>query len=190
VTPPWTGALPFEGVVAAACDGDERAFSAIWRWLHPSLLRYLRIVAPTESEDIASEVWLSVVRGLTGFDGDERAFRAWVFTIARHRVVDAARRRARRVTATVPIVELDPPAEGDASSRAVLEMELGAALDLIRSLPASQADVIALRVIAGLSVTETAAALGKSDGAVRVLAHRGLRELAARLSTQADTAVG
>ena len=61
-------------------------------------------------------------------------------------------------------------------------MELGECLHLIRSLPQGQADVVALRVIGGLSVTETASVVGKSEGAVRVLAHRGLRQLAEQLS--------
>jgi len=190
VTPAWSDALDFAETVAAARDGDERAFTALWRWLHPSLVRYLRVVTTMESDDLASEVWLSVAQGLDRFSGDERAFRALVFTIARHRVVDAARRRARRVADTAPLSAIDPPAPGDAASEALIRMELGASLEIIRSLPPAQADVISLRVIGGLSVTETATVLAKSEGAVRVLAHRGLRELADRLSALSRTSVG
>jgi len=184
VTEIWAGARPFEAVLRAAADGDEGAFSALWRWLHPSLLRYLHVVEPADAEDLASEVWLSVARGLGQFSGDEQAFKAWVFTIARHRVIDAARRRKRRVSERTGLLSIDAPADGDASDPAVAQLELEATLEMIRSLPAPQANVVALRVIGGLTVRETAAALGKSDGAVRILAHRGLRGLAERLSAQ------
>ena len=179
---PWAGALSFEETLGAAGNGDEEAFAAIWRWFHPSLVRYLRIVAPVEAEDVASEVWLSVTQGLTRFSGGEQAFRAWAFTIARHRVIDGARRRSRRVLDTVPLGDADMPPAPDAAEAAATMMELGECLHLIRSLPQGQADVVALRVIGGLSVTETASVVGKSEGAVRVLAHRGLRQLAEQLS--------
>ena len=60
--PPWAGALSFEETLGAAGNGDEEAFAAIWRWFHPSLVRYLRIVAPVEAElrlrhRIAGTVW-------------------------------------------------------------------------------------------------------------------------------------
>ena len=86
---------PFEAVLRAAAGGDERAFGILWRDLQPGLLRYLDALAPGAGEDLASETWLRVVGGLDRFRGDERAFRAWVFTIARHRAVDRWRRRPR-----------------------------------------------------------------------------------------------
>jgi RNA polymerase sigma-70 factor (ECF subfamily) len=179
VTPSWAGAAPFPETVAAASGGDERAFTSLWRWLHPSLARYLQVVAPWEWEDVASEVWYSIARDLGSFTGDERAFRAWALTIARHRVIDAARRRSRRVE-TLPIIDVDRPIDGDASTTVTHKAELAEAMARIRALPPSQAEVLALRVIGGLSVSATAEALGKSEGAVRVLAHRGLRALAER----------
>jgi RNA polymerase sigma-70 factor (ECF subfamily) len=185
----WAGARPFESVVQAAGDGDEQAFSQLWRWLHPSLLRYLRATDHGDAEDLASEVWLSVARGLADFSGDEDAFKAWVFTIARHRVIDAVRRRKRRVSET-GLLSIEVSSEGDASSAAVTQFELEETLQVIRSLPAPQADVVALRVLGGLTVGETAVALGKSEGAVRVLSHRGLRGLSERLSAQTTTGVG
>jgi len=177
VTPSWSGAAPFPETVAAAARGDDKAFAALWRWLHPSLTRYLQVVAPWDWEDVASEVWYSVARDLGSFTGDERAWRAWVLTIARHRTIDAARRRARRVD-TVAITDVDRADEGDASTPVTRHVELAEALAVLRTLPPSQADVLALRVIGGLSVAETAEALDKSEGAVRVLCHRGLRHLA------------
>jgi RNA polymerase sigma-70 factor (ECF subfamily) len=78
----------FAAVLAGALGGDEQAFARLWRDLHPALLRYLQVVTPGAAEDVASETWLEVVRGLGQFTGDETGFRSWVFTIARHRALD------------------------------------------------------------------------------------------------------
>ena len=172
----------FDSVLAAAVGGDEQAFARLWRDLHPALLRYLRVVASEAAEDVASETWLEVVRGLGGFIGDETGFRSWVFTIARHRALDDHRRRARRLTVPLP-VELAVRWQGDIdpADQVVEGLSTRAALAVIAQLPHDQAEVVVLRVVAGLGTEQVARILGKRPGAVRVLAHRGLRRLAERL---------
>ena len=86
----------FPVVLGAAARGDEEAFGRLWRDLQPRLLRYFAVVSRAAAEDLASETWLGVVRGIDRFQGNEPAFRAWVFTIARHEVLDWRRRAARR----------------------------------------------------------------------------------------------
>src|SRR5919197_2441995 len=86
----------FPAVLAAAQQGDEQSFAVLWRDLQPGVLRYLRVVAPGAVEDLAAETWVSVIRGLRQFRGNEREFRGWVFTAARHRSVDWQRQAARR----------------------------------------------------------------------------------------------
>src|SRR5258708_30840695 len=73
----------FAAVLAVAQDGDEAAFSVLWRDVNPALLRYLAVAAPGAAEDVAAETWVQVIRGLAGFHGDERAWRAWLFAVAR-----------------------------------------------------------------------------------------------------------
>src|SRR3954468_15214285 len=87
-------ALPrddLSSALAGARAGDEAAFVTVWRALHPPLLRYLSVRGDEAPEDIASETWMHVVRGLPSFSGDAAAFRAWLFTIARHRAIDHGR---------------------------------------------------------------------------------------------------
>jgi RNA polymerase sigma-70 factor, ECF subfamily len=172
----------FDSVLAAAVGGDEQAFARLWRDLHPGLLRYLRVVVPDAAEDVASETWLEVVRGLGQFTGDETGFRSWVFTIARHRALDDRRRHARRFAVPLP-VELAVGWQGadDPADQVVEGLSTRAALAVIAQLPHDQAEVVLLRVVAGLGVEQVARLLGKRPGAVRVLAHRGLRRLAERL---------
>ena len=72
----------FGTTLIKAREGDEAAFACLYRDLQPALLRYLQVLAPQAADDVASETWLRVVAGLTGFSGGEQALRAWVFTIA------------------------------------------------------------------------------------------------------------
>jgi len=172
----------FPAVLAAAQGGDEQAFAVLWRDLQPAVLRYLRVAAPVAAEDLAADTWVSVIRGLARFQGNERDLRAWVFTAARHRAIDWRRQAARRPTTSFPaelLAELPAP---DDPAAAVLEAQsTRAALALLAELPADQAEVVALRVLGGFGVAEVARITGKRPGAVRVLAHRGLRRLAKRL---------
>jgi RNA polymerase sigma-70 factor (ECF subfamily) len=124
--------------------GDESAFAVLWRWLHPLLRRWLVVTAPGGVDDVASEVWLSVVRGLDSFDGGEREFRGWLFTIARRRALDWAHRQP---TTTV-LDGVDLAAPGDANEVLLAEADVEAVLTLLRQLPSDQSEVVALRVIA------------------------------------------
>jgi RNA polymerase sigma-70 factor, ECF subfamily len=169
----------FAAVLAAAQAGSEAAYSQLWRDGNPALLRYLRVIAPEAAEDVAAETWVQVVRGLTGFRGDEQAWRAWLFTTSRRRAIDEGRRRSRRPAmplSDVPLASL--PRTADAAEAAIEHLSTRAALALVASLPPLQAEVILLRVVAGLETDAVARLVGRSPGAVRVAAHRGLRRLA------------
>ena len=174
----------FPAVLAAAAGGDEDAFGRLWRDLQPRLLRYFAVAAPAVAEDLASETWLGVVRGLGRFSGGEPAFRAWVFTIARHEVLDWRRRAARRPTEDLPANGLAEQAAPDDPAASALEyLSTQAALAEVATLPPDQAEAIVLRVVAGLGVDRVAAIMDKRPGTVRVLTHRGLRRLAERLGS-------
>ena len=172
----------FPAVLDAAAGGDEEAFGRLWHDLQPRLLRYFSVVSPAVAEDLASETWFGVVRGIGRFRGSEPAFRAWVFTIARHEVLDWRRRAARRPTENRPTNGLaDQPAPDDPAADALERFATREALAMVATLPADQAEAIVLRVVAGLDVDRVAAIMGKRPGTVRVLTHRGLRRLAERL---------
>jgi RNA polymerase sigma-70 factor, ECF subfamily len=172
----------FPGVLRAAAAGDETAFARLWRDAHPPLLRYLRVLARDAAEDVAGEVWLEVARGISRFKGGEQEFRGWLFTLARRRVTDLRRHEARHpVRLTNDTEELERPGADDTAMAALENLSTEAAVALIASLPRDQAEVIVLRVIAGLDVGQVARIVGKRPGTVRVAAHRGLRALAARL---------
>jgi RNA polymerase sigma-70 factor, ECF subfamily len=175
----------FATVLDGARHGDEGSFARLWRDLQPALMRYFRVAAPSVDDDLASETWLRVSQGLTRFEGDETGFRAWVFTIARHRALDWRRRVARAPVSAVPDDQLaQRRADDDPAADALDLLTTDAALTLIAELPSDQAEVVMLRAVAGLDVTRVAHILGKRPGAVRVLAYRGLRRLAELLGDE------
>ena len=143
----------------------------------------MHVISP-EADDVAGDTWLQIVKGLPGFRGDEQAFRAWLFTIARHRAVDNGRSRARRPVlfdATVPFdayVPADQLASPDAADLALEAISTQSVLALIKKLPSDHAEIIMLRVVAGLDPADVARIVGKTPGAVRVTTHRALRRLA------------
>ena len=174
----------FAATLARAQGGDEEAAARLFRDLQPLLLRYLRVtVAPGAAEDVAGDTWLDVVAGLDRFSGGEMQFRAWLFTIARHRAIDAARARERRPR-TVPLAgsrageRLTTP---DTAEVAAERAATRAALALVAALPRDQAEIIMLRVMAGLDTRTVARIVGKKPGTVSVTAHRALRRLAAMI---------
>lgn len=180
----------FQGILTAAQDGGEWAVATLYRWLHPALISYLRGRAGDEGEDLASETWLAVARALPTFSGDEAAFRSWVFTIAHRRVIDhhrtsTRRPRTRSLSPTegdgpdgpVELPGRDDPAEDVVAALAGHE----AVRRVVSLLSPDQAEIVLLRVVAGLPVDEVATITGRRPGTVRVLQHRALRRLAERL---------
>jgi RNA polymerase sigma-70 factor (ECF subfamily) len=168
----------FGVTLARAQGGDETAFACLFRDVQPALLRYLQVIAP-EAEDVASDTWLQVVRGLPDFRGGEESFRAWLFTIARHRAVDAGRARSRRPDLPMDgLAAAEHQTSPDAAEAALEAISTRAVLALVAALPRDHAEIIMLRVVAGLEAADVARIVGKSPGAVRVTAHRALRRLA------------
>lgn len=167
----------FRDNLVAAKGGDETAFTVLFRFAQPAVLRYLRVISRDRADDLAGDTWVQVVRGLSSFQAEEpQAFRAWVLSIARHRWLDDQRARGRRPEVIAQEVP-ERPSATDVAATVDEMMSTESALALIARLPREQAEVVTLRYIADLDVAATAATLGKEPGAVRVLAHRGLRRL-------------
>ena len=160
--------------------GDEAGFLLLWDALQPRLLRYLQVVGCDDVDDVAGETWLQVVRDLPKFKKDSAdEFRAWLFTIARHRAIDAARSRKRFLDRILAAGPAQPAASSGnpVEDEVLLQLSTQQAVAMIAALSKDQAEVVALRVIAGLNTEAVARLLRKSPGAVRIALHRGLRSL-------------
>lgn len=167
-----------DDALARARAGDEAGFLDLWRDLQPRLLRYLRVLGRDDADDLASETWLQVVRDLQRFNGGADDFRRWLFTVGRHRAIDAARARLRRRVSLVPLDAETLVDDQRVEEQVVNALSVGKAIEFLTRLPKDQAEAVALRVIADLETAAVATVLGKSAGAVRVALHRGLRTLA------------
>ena len=180
----------FPGIVAAARASDPDALTELFRTYQPRLLRYLRAQEHGMADDLAADVWLAVARGLDRFEGDEPGFRGWLFTIARHRLVEHRRRQARRRTEPLPSERLDGAVEhgwgGDPAWLVIEQLGVQQTVEeLITDLAPDQAEAVLLRVLGGFDVAEVARIMDRSPGNVRVLCHRALKRLAARMSEEA-----
>ncbi len=175
----------FTGVLHAAQQGRVGAFERLWGDLHPALIRYLRVVAVADADDIACESWVAVVRRLRSFEGDETAWRALVFSAARMHAEDENQRRVwdamvedDEVTAVVtePLPPGEEPFEED-------ELEGGQAhglrmaLEAVRDLPPEQGEVLMLRRVALLPEEVVADLLGTDTASVHALEQQALDQL-------------
>ncbi len=156
----------------------------LYRDLQPRLLRVLRVQVGDAADDVASQTWLEVVRMLHRFEGDEAGFRGLLFTVARRRAADHRRAGRRRPTVPTEPSSLDTAVDQrpgvEASALAALGAD-DAVRRIVELLGADQAEVVLLRVVAGLPVEEVARILGRAPGTVRVQQHRALKRLAALL---------
>jgi RNA polymerase sigma-70 factor (ECF subfamily) len=143
---------------------DEH-FSGLYRFA------YARTGDPNVAEDIASEVLAAAARGIRRYRFTGAPISAWLFRIARNETADHLSRQKRRPQTSLESVQLETPAfASGVEDRA--DLSAGIAL-----LSRDQQDVIALRFYADCSVQETAQALGKSEGAVKLLQHRAIAAL-------------
>lgn len=187
------GRRPFEGdfaaVLAAAQRRDGSAFATLWRWLAPSVAAYFRHHGERDPDDLTSETFLRVFRDLERFEGDETAFRSWVFVVAHHRWIDARRALGRRPDAS----EAEAPDDHDLDAAPAAEDEALRSLSTaeirrwVGDLVPDQRDVLLLRLFGDLTIGQIAEATGRSDGATKALQRRGLANLQRRLVAEGGT---
>jgi len=182
----------FPTVLEGLRRGDRDSAELVFTDMQPRLLRFLRATEPRVADDLAAEVWLAVAQGVGTFEGDLDGFRAWTFTIARRRVADHRRAAVRRPSEPVDGDTFDQQAGGvDPADHVLGGMSAQHAIDLITEvLPADQAEVLLLRVVAGLDTAHVAEAMQRSTNWVRVMQHRGLRRLSVVLSPPSDSFSG
>jgi RNA polymerase sigma factor (sigma-70 family) len=169
--------------VRAAQAGGTWAFARLWELLAPRVAAYVRNRGVSSPDDVTSEVFLAAFARIGDFDGDGDAFRRFLFTLAHHKSVDDLRKRfgPRVPRQDVSAREQDLPCSPSAED-VVLHGELTPRIaTLLAGLPGVQREVLLLRVVAGLEVSDVAVIVGRSEGAVKQLQHRALRFLRSQL---------
>jgi RNA polymerase sigma-70 factor (ECF subfamily) len=169
-----------------AAQADRAAFGVIYRRYLDRVYAYAFYALGDhhDAEDATERTFLSALRGIAGFRDEGASFRAWLFRIAHNTVANAHRSRARRPTAPLEAAGDPGSAEADPARLVAQAEELRAVLRALDELPEERRQVILLRFVDGLSAAEIGDVIGRSPGAVRVLLHRALREVADRLGIE------
>ena len=175
------GGAKLDSAIDLARAGDTRGFEVLFRAFGPQVVGYLRARHVNDPDGVANEVFLRAFKTIHTFQGDEGRFRSWLFTIVHHAAVDDVRRRRRRVE-EAPLDRAPEPSGGDVEDDALTELARLHVDELLAQISSDQRDVLTLRIIADLSVDETAAVVGKSHEAVKALTRRGLAALRRAIS--------
>jgi RNA polymerase sigma-70 factor (ECF subfamily) len=170
-----------DDTVAEAQRGDGAAFREIYLALAPAVAGYLRSHGSADPDALTSEVFLTVHRRLPELTGGAKGLRTFVFSVAHARMVDEARARARGPQVVEYDPADDPRFDPSAEDEAVVSLGAQSAIEMLSHLVESQREVLTLRVVAGLTLEETAQATGRTVGAVKQLQRRGLVALRAQV---------
>ena len=165
-----------------AAQRERAAFGALYRRYVDRVYGYCFYLLGDhhDAEDATERTFVAALAAIDRYRDEGSTFRAWLFRIAHNQLANALRARQRHPAASLdavpePLTQADP---AGVLSRAEEARGLRHALD---RLPDDRRQVVVLRFVDGLSAREIGAVLGRSEGAVRVLQHRALRELAAML---------
>lgn len=170
--------FPFDDVLAAAKAGGAWALRSLYEELSPAVCGYAKGQGASDPEGIVNETFLRAFRRIGSFEGTAGRFRSWVFTIARNLVIDERRRLGRRFVETSPgHQDAEHPVASSAEETVLEAVGQDAVVALLRALPPDQCDVLLLRLVADLTVSEIAESVGRSVGAVKALQRRGLKRL-------------
>jgi len=175
-------------IVDAARTGDEAALSELYSLYFPRVYRYIlaRTGNPYDAEDLAEEVFMKVLEAIDRFQWREAPFSAWLFRIAHNALISQRRKDGVRGRS-------GPLSDGLAlDSQSPDEMvenrlALNEIMEAAQKLPEAQRQVITLRFAAGLSVAETARAMNKGEGNVKVIQHKAIAKLRESVRSKAKT---
>ncbi len=167
-----------KAVVDAAQEGDQVALGALYDHYFPRVYRFVSVRLSTneDAEDVTTEIFLRIIQNLRTFTWRGLPFGAWVFRIARNEVVSHVRKQKVRTTTGQLTETIQDPAP-DHVDELVTAFTVATVREAAEKLPEAQRQVIALRFGAGLSVAETAQALGKTANNVKVLQHKAIAKL-------------
>ena len=167
-----------ENLIQQAQGGNSDCFGQLYSHYLPPIYRfvYLKVTHQQEAEDLTHEIFLSAWQNIARYQSQGFPFSSWLYQIARNRIIDHYRLKRNHVSLEV----VDPEAlrgesrlEGSVDATLTLETIKSA----IRRLNHDYQDILIMRFVEDLSPREIAGALGKSEGAIRLMQHRALNQL-------------
>lgn len=167
-------------LVELARAGDKEAFGLLYDHYQASVYRFLfyRTRSQTLAEDLTSETFFRALRSMNSFRWQGKDFGAWLMTIARNLTTDHFKAGRTRLEMTTEDMSPHDDATEGPENAVIAGLTNEALLKALTELPTEQRECLIMRFLQGLSIAETALALGRSDGAVKQLQLRGVRNLA------------
>jgi RNA polymerase sigma-70 factor (ECF subfamily) len=167
-------------LVDLARGGDSDAFGQLYDYYNGSVYRfvYYRVSSQQLAEDLTSDTFFRALRAINSFQWQGKDFGAWLMTIARNLVVDHYKSAKSRLETSLPSVGDRPETAANPEDHVVQTLTNELLRARLRELPADQQECLVLRFLNSYSIAETAKVLKKSDGAIKQLQLRAIRNLA------------
>jgi RNA polymerase sigma-70 factor, ECF subfamily len=168
------------GLVELARGGDAEAFGMLYDHYQPSVYRFLyyRVGSVALAEDLTSETFFRALRSMSSFRWQGKDFGAWLMTIARNLTTDHFKASRTRLESTTEDMSAHDSATEGPEVAVLATLTNEALLTALKKLPPEQQECLIMRFLQGFSIAETAQVLGRSDGAIKQLQLRAVRNLA------------
>lgn len=170
-------------LVDLARSGDSEAFGLLYDHYQVSVYRfiYYKVGSVTTAEDLTSETFFRALRSIQSFNWQGKDFGAWLMTIARNLTMDHFKAARTRLEQTEDDMSPHDSATEGPEGAVLASLTNEALLTELKKLPIDQQECLIMRFLQGLSIAETAEVLGRSEGAVKQLQLRAVRNLAKAL---------
>ncbi len=164
--------------------GDSSAFGKLYDHYQPMIYRFVfvKVGRREEAEDITHQVFLQAWQNIRGYRHRGYPFGSWLYRIARNQVIDHY--RSRRDDVSLEMADVEGAAIEVEHHDASLQMDVERVMAAIRLLKPEYQDAIIFRFIEDLSIRETAAAMHKTEGAVKLIQHRAIEELRKKMDAE------
>jgi RNA polymerase sigma-70 factor (ECF subfamily) len=180
--------IDVDELVRSAQEGDAASFAALYEHFSDAIYRYVsfKTGSPGDAEDITAEVFVKMLESIRSFKPRGHPFSSWLYRIAHNLVVDHFRSKSRKKTVPIEASENTVGATAfDLDEYVDLKLTMRHVHKAMEVLTSLQKEVISLRFAAGLSLAETASAVGKKENAVKALQHAGVVKLRRALTPEA-----
>ena len=164
--------------IRQAIDGNQSAFTQLYDIHFDKIYRYIyfRVKNQPEAEDLTQEVFIKALKNIGSYKLGKTPFAAWLFRIAHNQVIDYARKAVRQRTSPLEeaatVIGSDDPVVTTEQRWEIAELNVA-----IAELSPAQQEVISLRFIAELAISDVAKILGKSEGTIKALQFNGTASL-------------
>jgi RNA polymerase sigma-70 factor (ECF subfamily) len=165
-------------LIDRAVRGEQEAFGVLYDHYQPQIYRFviLKVSNRAEAEDLTHQVFLAAWKSMPRYENQGYPFSSWLYQIARNQIIDHY--RTKKADVDLETIEVLGIASRDNhEEEAHIRLELEKVQRAIKELSTEYQDVIIMRFIEELSIRETADALKKSEGAIKVMQHRAIKEL-------------